>query len=297
MQEPLQKPAFSKQALLHCAGIVGAGLLYSLGINLFVVPTGLYTGGIMGFAQLLRTLFLHLTGLELKIDIAGIINYAINLPILCIAWKQLDHRVVFKTLLSVTSTTVFMSLIPRTDILHGDQLAECLIGGILCGFALGLALTCGCSTGGLDVVGLCLTKRGSRFTVGRFSLGFNIMLYVACAFLFDLRTAIYSVIYTVFCALFIDRGHQQNINVQVLIFTKDTDPALPQRIMSRIGRGLTYWEGKGAYTGSDIRVLCVCVSKFETADLQETVHEIDPHAFFIVQEGVRIGGNFIRKIS
>ena len=68
MQEPLQKPAFSKQALLHCAGIVGAGLLYSLGINLFVVPTGLYTGGIMGFAQLLRTLFLHLTGLELKID-------------------------------------------------------------------------------------------------------------------------------------------------------------------------------------------------------------------------------------
>ena len=126
MQEPLQKPVFSKQALLHCAGIVGAGLLYSLGINLFVVPTGLYTGGIMGFAQLLRTLFLHLTGLELKIDIAGIINYAINLPILCIAWKQLDHRVVFKTLLSVTSTTVFMSLIPRTDILHGDQLAECL---------------------------------------------------------------------------------------------------------------------------------------------------------------------------
>ena len=38
------KTAFSKQALLHCAGIVGAGLLYSLGINLFVVPAGLYTG-------------------------------------------------------------------------------------------------------------------------------------------------------------------------------------------------------------------------------------------------------------
>ena len=133
MQEPLQKPAFSKQALLHCAGIVGAGLLYSLGINLFVVPTGLYTGGIMGFAQLLRTLFLHVTGLELKIDIAGIINYAINLPILCIAWRRIDHRVVFKTLLSVTSTTVFLSLVPRTGILGGDKLAECLIGGMLCG--------------------------------------------------------------------------------------------------------------------------------------------------------------------
>ncbi len=96
MQEQLQKLAVSKQEVLHCLGIVGAGFLYSLGINLFVVPAGLYTGGIMGFAQLLRTLFLYLTGLELKIDIAGIINYAINLPILFIAWKRLDHRVVFK---------------------------------------------------------------------------------------------------------------------------------------------------------------------------------------------------------
>ena len=112
MQEQLQKLAVSKQEVLHCLGIVGAGFLYSLGINLFVVPAGLYTGGIMGFAQLLRTLFLHVTGLELKIDIAGIINYAINLPILCIAWRRIDHRVVFKTLLSVTSTTVFLSLVP-----------------------------------------------------------------------------------------------------------------------------------------------------------------------------------------
>ena len=110
------------------------------------------------------------------------------------------------------------------------------------------------------------------------------MLYIACALLFDIQTAIYSVIYTVFCSLFIDRGHQQNINVQVLIFTRDADPELPRSIMSRLGRGVTYWEGKGAYTESDMRVLCVCVSKFEVAELQETVRELDPHAFFIVQE-------------
>ena len=178
-----------------------------------------------------------------------------------------------------------------------EMLTNCVLGGILVGFSLGIVLTCGCSTGGLDVVGLCLTKRGSRFTVGRFSLGFNIVLYIACALLFDIQTAIYSVIYTVFCSLFIDRGHQQNINVQVLIFTRDADPELPRSIMSRLGRGVTYWEGKGAYTESDMRVLCVCVSKFEVAELQETVRELDPHAFFIVQEGVRIGGNFLRKIS
>ena len=178
-----------------------------------------------------------------------------------------------------------------------ETLTNCVLGGILVGFSLGIVLTCGCSTGGLDILGLWLAKKGKGFSVGRFSLSFNALLYTLCAVLFGLRAAIYSIIYTVFCALFIDRGHQQNINVQVLIFTRDADPELPRSIMSRLGRGVTYWEGKGAYTESDMRVLCVCVSKFEVAELQETVRELDPHAFFIVQEGVRIGGNFLRKIS
>ena len=277
---------------------VVATLLYAVGVNLFIVPVGLYSGGVVGLSQVIRTLLARSVALPENVDIAGILYFLLNVPVLIMAWKELGRGFLIRTLICVGASSFFLSVIkaPASPLLE-DPLSACVVGGILCGFALGLALTCGCSTGGLDVVGLCLSKRGSRFTVGRFSLSFNVALYAACAILFNIQTAIYSVIYTVFCSLFIDRGHQQNINVQVLIFTKDADPALPQRIMSRIGRGLTYWEGKGAYTGSDIRVLCVCVSKFETADLQETVHEIDPHAFFIVQEGVRIGGNFIRKIS
>ena len=89
----------------------------------------------------------------------------------------------------------------------------------------------------------------------------------------------------------------EDITEQVLIFTKDEDPELPRNIMARLGRGVTYWEGKGAYTGEDLRVLCVCVSKFEEADLYGVVHELDPNAFFITQEGVTIHGNFIRKLS
>ena len=129
----MQKKFFPASELLHCLGILGGTLLYSLGMNLFVVPAGLYTGGIMGLSQLLRTFLLRATGWTPAIDIAGLINYAINLPMLLLAWRRLDHRVVLKTLLSVTGTTIFLSLVPRTDILSGDQLARCLIGGMLCG--------------------------------------------------------------------------------------------------------------------------------------------------------------------
>ena len=272
--------------------------LYAVGVNLFTVPAGVYAGGVVGLSQVIRTLLAQCVALPESVDIAGILYFLFNVPVLIIAWRELGRGFLARTLICVGSSSVFLSMLraPAVPLLD-DPLAACMVGGIVCGFGLGLTLTCGCSTGGLDVIGLCLSKRGSKFTVGRFSLSFNVLLYAACAFLFNIQTAIYSVIYTVFCALFIDRGHQQNISVQVLIFTRDEDPQLPANIMTRLSRGVTYWEGKGAYTGSNMRVLCVCVSKFEVAELQETVRELDPHAFFIVQEGVRIGGNFTKKIS
>ena len=275
-----------------------ATFLYAVGVNLFIVPVGLYSGGVVGLSQVLRTVLAQRVALPAGVDIAGILYFLLNVPMLFLGWRELGRGFLVRTLICVGASSLFLSIIPApTSPILDERLAACVVGGILCGFALGLALTCGCSTGGLDIIVLCFSKRCSHFTVGRFSMSFNVLLYAACALLFDIQTAIYSVIYTVFCSLFIDRGHQQNISVQVLIFTRDEDPALPQSIMSRLGRGVTYWQGKGAYTGSDMRVLCVCVSKFEVADLQETVRELDPNAFFIVQEGVRIGGNFMRKIS
>ena len=105
------------------------------------------------------------------------------------------------------------------------------------GFACGLILTCGCSTGGLDIIGLYLSKRGKGFTVGRFSLGFNAVLYTVCLFLFNASTAIYSAIYNVFAAMFLDRVHQQNIAVQMLIFTKD------KRQIERVTHELSFGGG------------------------------------------------------
>ena len=112
-------------------------------------------------------------------------------------------------------------------------------------FSGGLVLSCGCSTGGLDILGLYLSKKGSRFTVGRFSISFNALLYTLCFFLFDATTAIYSAIYNVLSSLFLDRIHRQNVTVQLLIFTKKNDPQLPRYIMEQLDRGVTSWMGRG----------------------------------------------------
>ena len=275
-----------------------ACFLYSLSVNWFIVPMGLYSGGLLGTAQLLRTLLSRVVSLPAGVDLAGFLYLMLNVPILLLAWRSLGRGFFLRTLLCTGCCSLFLSLIPSPSApLVEETLTSCVIGGILCGFSIGLTLTCGCSTGGLDIVGLWLAKRGSSFTVGRFSMSYNAMLYVLCAILFDLRTMIYSIIYTVFSSLFVDRVHQQNISAMVMIFTREEGPELLRAILGQLGRGVTYWEGHGAYTGHELRVLCVCISKFEEGELRAIVQAQDPQAFFIVQEGVHISGHFLKKLG
>lgn len=277
------------------AAMLGEGVV-ALALRLFIVPLGLYSGGLMGFCQLIRTLLHNTLGLEA--DIAGVLYFISNIPILLLGWKTLGPRMTFKTIACTVSFSLFYSIIPSPSVpIVDDYLTSCLLGGIIVGTASGIVLTCGGSGGGLDIVGLCLSKRGSRFTVGKFSLTVNFFLYAACLVLFVPEVAIYSVIYNFFSAMVLDRMHQQNVSVEALIFTRDDQDKLARFIIEKLGRGVTYWNGVGAYTGTDLHVLCVCLSKYEIEELLHTVHTIDPHAFVTVQEGVRVHGNFQRKLD
>lgn len=136
-----------------------------------------------------------------------------------------------------------------------------------------------------------------KTTIGRFNLAFNAALFITCGVLFDLSILIYSALNTIFNAMAIDRAHRQSVTVQVLIFTKKEQPELDRFIMDNLHRGVTRWEGKGVYTGEATHILCVCMNKYEIDDLREALRQIDPKAFFIVQEGVHVSSNFERRLS
>lgn len=289
---------------MHCprlrmlACILGE-LIAAFSLNYFIVPLGLYSGGSMGVCQLIRTLLQIWGGLSFgDYDIAGILYFLSNIPILLYARGILGRKFVLKTVVCTMAFSLFYSVIPApSTMVVNDTLTACLLGGILTGVGSGLVLTCGGSGGGLDVIGLCLSKKGSRFTVGRFSMTFNAFLYALCLILFTPETAIYSVIYNFASAMVVDKAHQQNISVQALIFTRAGERELGRVIMDELGRGVTWWEGVGAYTGENVHVLCICLSKYEIEELFHTVHEMDPHAFITLQEGVRIYGNFQKKLE
>ena len=279
------------------AAVVGE-LIAAAALNLFIVPLNLYTGGAMGVCQLIRTLLQTYLGLNFgSYDIAGILYFLVNIPILLYGYKYLGQGLVIKTIICTVAFSLFYSIIPIPSApIVADYLTACLLGGILTGIGSGIVLTCGCSSGGLDVIGLCLSKRGSSFTVGRFSLTFNVFLYTACLILFSPEVAIYSVIYNFFTSMVLDRMHQQNVNVMALIFTKEDENVLGRFIIEKLDRSVTWWTGTGAYTGENVHVLCVCLSKYEIEELLHAVRSIDPHAFVSVQEGARVFGNFPKKL-
>ena len=290
--------AMHRPGLRMAACILGE-FIAAFSLNYFIVPLGLYSGGSMGVCQLIRTLLQTWGGLSFgDHDIAGILYFLSNIPILLYAHKVLGQKFVLKTVICTAAFSLFYSMIPTPSaMLVDDTLTSCLLGGILSGIGSGLVLTCGGSGGGLDVIGLCLSKKGSRFTVGRFSMTFNAFLYAVCLVLFTPEVAIYSVIYNFATALVVDKAHQQNISVQALVFTRAKEQELGRIILDKMGRGVTWWEGVGAYTGEGVHVLCVCLSKYEIEELFHTVHAMDPHAFITLQEGVRIYGNFQKKLD
>ena len=88
--------------------------------------------------------------------------------------------------------------------------------------------------------------------------------------MFDAEILVYSLIFNFVYATVQDRVHKQSINVQALIFTKNTDGSVSKFIIEKLARTVTYWDGVGAYTNSPVRVLCVYLSKYEVEELIRT---------------------------
>lgn len=155
------------QKLMHnkslrlIGGLLG-GLLLSVAINVFIVPQGLYGGGAYGLCQVIRTLLQRELSLSLPFDLAGVLYFFVNIPLFLLAYKALGREFFWKAAICTVCNSVFLAVIPSpsTPVIP-DILTSCMVGGILAGFASGLVLTCGCSTGGLDILGLYLSKKGS----------------------------------------------------------------------------------------------------------------------------------------
>ena len=279
-----------KQVLLLLAGT----FLFCLGLNLFVTPMGLYTGGIMGISQIIRTL-LSQWGIQFDFEISGYINMLFNIPLMFIAYRSISKKFFTLTLLSVIAQMFFSSFIPLpTTLILPDMLTSVIVGGIISGFGIGLVLRSSGSGGGTDILGVYFTKKLSNFSVGKISIIINTILFTICMLLFNVETAIYSILNTVVFSFVVDKIHYQNISMTAMIFSRNQE--ISDYIIKDLHRGVTMWKGYGAYTQSDTFIFVTAVSKYEVNILRSHIKKMDPSSFIIFSEGLSVSGNFEKHL-
>ena len=109
-------------------------------------------------------------------------------------------------------------------------------------------------------------------------------------FYFHIEIAIYSAIYTTCFTLVLDKTHYQNINVTCVIFTKHLE--IQDKVLLEMGRGMTFWQGKGAYNKDDTYVMVTVISKYEVNHLKSYFKRNRFTSFYFIFEGMSVDGHF-----
>ena len=240
--------------------IVIGSLIYSVGLNQFIVPVGLYNGGFLGIAQLIRHFMESWFGISFgNTNIAGILYFILN------------------------------------HLLVDEHLTACVAGGVICGIGAGMTLLSGGSGGGEEILGLLLMQKHSNLSVGKVSAILNIFIFGTCAVIFSISQAIYSVLFTGIVYYVLDKVHFQNIMLTMLIITKKQ--GLEKIIFEKVNRGVTKWNAYGAYRNEEREILMTVVSKSEFLQLRRLLLAADPEVFIIIEENVFVVGNFQKRVN
>lgn len=293
----LVKDVKKREKITEWMYALGGTFIYAIGFNMLIVPMGLYSGGFMGICQLLNLAVTEGIGITVpaSFNLVSVLYFIINLPLFYMGYKIMGKAFVIKSLIGVGIVSVALAIVPIASVpVIEDFLTAGIIGGIVCGAGTGLMLRGRVAGGGNDILGMCMAKRYPNFSVGKLSIMLNVFVYGVCFFLFDIEMVVYSLIYATVVSVTVDKVHIQNINTSVMIFTKKM--GISKAIMEQMGRGVTNWDGEGAYTNKTSYILFVMISKYEVNQIKKIVHSIDPHAFMIFTDGCSVEGNFEKRL-
>ncbi len=264
--------------------LVGA-LIAAAGLEFFLVPNSIIDGGVVGISIIVS----FITGLPI-----GIFTFLLNIPFLFIGYKQIGKTFVITSLFSITSFSIFTLIFHPIPGLTDDHLLAAVFGGIILGSGVGLILRYGGSLDGTEIIALILCK-SSLLTIGQIVLIFNIFIYSFAAIILGWDRALYSML-AYFVAhkavdVVIDGLDEEKA---VFIVSKNGDE-IADAIKARLGRGVTYLEGKGAYTGEHRIVLYSVVSRLEVSKLRSIINDKDPDAFVTINDVSDVMGGTNRK--
>ncbi|KEZ47024.1 MULTISPECIES: YitT family protein [Metabacillus] len=279
----LPKAEIGKRMVLICSGAV----LMAVGLEIFLVPNRIIDGGIVGISIILS----HLTNMKLSLFL-----FFLNVPFLFIGYNQIGKTFALSTLFGVVVLSFATALLHPVPVLTEDLLLASVFGGIILGIGVGLVIRYGGSLDGTEILAILFNKQ-SPFSVGELIMFFNLFILGSAGFVFGWDRAMYSLIAYFIAYKTIDvvvQGLDESKSAWIISENPDE---VGQAILARLGRGVTYLNGEGAYTGEGKKVIFCVITRLEEAKLKLIVEELDPSAFLAVANITEVRGGRFKKRS
>ncbi|MBO8473403.1 MAG: YitT family protein [Bacteroidetes bacterium] len=293
-----------KEYLLIAFGL----LVYVMGWVIFLIPNNLVGGGVSGIGAVVY----YATGIPVSVTF-----FVVNFVLLAIALKVLGPSFGIKTVYAVIITTLMFQFLPQvipSDIIEligmsNGKLLATIIGGVMSGFGIGLAISQGGSTAGTDIIALMVAKY-RNISTGKMILSIDVFIVLSSLIIpmedsagnmltwgEKIAVVTYGFVLIACCSYTIDlylSGSKQS--VQIFIFSKKY-PEIADRIASEMHRGVSVLDAEGWYTKADSKVLMVIARKAELNTILRMIKGIDPEAFLSAGTVMGVYGKGFDKIK
>ena len=257
-------------------GIITIAMLLGVfGLNLFLLPNEITTGGIIGVASIVY----WGTGIPVQETF-----FVINAVLLLVALKVLGWHFCAKTVYGVVVFTVASAVLQRVmppdlHLLADQKFMACMVGAVFLGTSVGLGLSAGGSTGGSDVIAAMVHKYRD-VSLGHIILFCDLTIITSSyVVLRDWEKVLYGYVLLFVISFVVDHiVNSLRQSVQFFIIS-DKYQEIGEAINEIADRGCTMLNGNGFFTKKDKKVIFCIAKKSESNFIFELIDEIDPNAF------------------
>ncbi|MCR2806788.1 YitT family protein [Paenibacillus sp. SCIV0701] len=286
MKKKHKQPEAWDMILRGIAVVIGA-FITAYGLEAVLIPNSVSDGGVTGLSIVGSQLF----GLPL-----GLLIGILNIPFVYLGYKQIGKSFAIYSVLGIASLaigTIVMHHIPT--IIEGDTLLVTVVGGIIIGVGMGLALRNGGALDGIDMLAVLLSRK-LPFGTSDMILFLNVFVFIVVSSVFGLQGAILSGIAYFIASKVIHIVEEGLSGAKTFkIITKHPE-AMIETIRERLGRGATYSVVQGGYTNEHFKEITCVINRLEERKMKEIILEIDESAFIMVYDVAEVkGGNFKKK--
>ncbi|MDD5865745.1 MAG: YitT family protein [bacterium] len=273
--------------------IIIKGLTFVLGVfllamcyNLFLLPNNFVTGGMNGLAIIFNKVF--------KLN-PTIFIYVSRIFLLIISFIFLGVK---KTMPTILGSLLYPLMVSFTEpiatylidyINVNEYLIIICMAGVLYGSSSALIYKTGFTTGGGDVIMQLIKKYFNvSTTTANFSYSFIILLFGL--FVFGFENFIYAIIILLISNTIIDKITLGVSMSKVFFIYSKKLSEIKKIIADEYDSGVTILQTKQEYLHKKGEMLMVAVSNFDCYHLRNRILEIDPNAFFVINDCYEVNG-------